>query len=132
MAYWGHHLIVNAADCNLDLIKDYDNVYNFAKELVKDIDMVAYGEPQIVNFGTGDKAGFTLIQLIETSNIAAHFVNELGEIYLDVFSCKDFEPDAVKALVRKYFDAKDIRTTFMSRKAGKSTIPAQELSWWVK
>jgi S-adenosylmethionine/arginine decarboxylase-like enzyme len=113
--YWGYHAIVDAAGCDHELITSYDNVYNFAKQLVKDIDMVAYGEPQIVNFGSGDKAGFTLVQLIETSNICAHFVNELNEMYLDVFSCKSFDPAVVEQLVIKYFGAKSVNKVSLTR-----------------
>jgi S-adenosylmethionine decarboxylase len=115
--FWGYHAIIDAAGCDPEAIKDYDNVYTFAKQLVKDIDMVAYGEPQIVNFGSGDKAGFTLVQLIETSNICAHFVNELNEMYLDVFSCKPFDDKVVEELVVKHFDAKSLRRAFFKRKA---------------
>jgi S-adenosylmethionine decarboxylase len=114
---WGWHAIIDAAGCDLDKMTSYDNVYNFAKQLVEDIDMVAYGEPQIVNFGSGDKAGFTLVQLIETSNICAHFANENREIYLDVFSCKPFDEKMVEELVAKYFDCKSVRRAFIKRKA---------------
>jgi len=117
MSYWGYHLMMDCADCDPFAIKDYDTVYQFAKELVEKIDMVAYGEPQIVNFGTGDKAGFTLVQLIETSNICAHFVNETNAIYLDVFSCKNFFPETVEALVRKYFKCSITNPMFRVRQA---------------
>ena len=116
--FWGWHAIVDAAECDIEKMTSYDNVYNFAKQLVKDIDMVAYGEPQIVNFGTGDKAGFTLIQLIETSNICAHFANENREIYLDVFSCKPYDEKIVEDLIVEYFGAKNLRRAFIKRKAG--------------
>lgn len=118
--YWGYHAIIDAAGCDHDAITNYDVVYNFAKELVRDIDMVAYGEPQIVNFGSGDKAGFTLVQLIETSNICAHFVNELDEMYLDVFSCKPFNEKIVEDLVVKHFGAKHLRRAFLKRQAGSN------------
>jgi len=114
---WGWHAIVDAAGCDLEKMTSYDNVYNFAKQLVKDIDMVAYGEPQIVNFGSGDKEGFTLVQLIETSNICAHFANENREIYLDVFSCKPFDEKVVEDLVVQYFGAKALRRAFLKRQA---------------
>jgi S-adenosylmethionine/arginine decarboxylase-like enzyme len=116
--YWGYHAIVDAAGCDHAAITNYDRIYAFAKQLVKDIDMVAYGEPQIVNFGSEDKAGYTLVQLIETSNICAHFVNELDEMYLDVFSCKPFDPAVVEDLVVKYFGAKTLKLAFLNRKAG--------------
>lgn len=115
--YWGYHLIINAAECDHAAITDYYTIFNFTKELVKQIDMVAYGEPQIVNFGSGNKAGYTLVQLIETSNICAHFVNETDDIYLDVFSCKTFEPKIVVALVKAFFNAKKVETKFLERQA---------------
>lgn len=115
--FWGYHAILDAAGCDLDKMTSYENVYNFAKQLVKDIDMVAYGEPQIVNFGSGNKAGYTLVQLIETSNICAHFANENQEMYLDVFSCKPFNERIVEDLVVKYFGAKSLRRAFIKRQA---------------
>ncbi len=117
MQSWGKHLIVNAANCTSSSIRSHENIYKFTKHLVKRIDMVAYGEPQIVNFGSGDKAGFTLDQLIVTSNICAHFVNELNHMYLDVFSCKAFDERVVEDLVVRYFGAKTIRRAFIKRQA---------------
>jgi len=115
--YWGYHLILDCAGCDHEAITSYNNIYNFTKQLVNDIDMVAYGEPQIVNFGSGNKAGYTLVQLIETSNICAHFVNENDTMYLDVFSCKSFEDWKVRDLVIKYFKADTIRPTYLIRQA---------------
>lgn len=115
--YWGYHLILDVRDCNHTAISSYETIYDFVKKLVKDIDMVAYGEPQIVHFGTGNKAGYTLVQLIETSNICAHFVEENNTLYLDVFSCKPFEPKIVGDLVNDFFEGQPTRSTFMLRKA---------------
>lgn len=114
---WGYHLILDVHGCNHEAITSHEVIYNFTKRLVKDIDMVAYGEPQIVNFGSGNKAGYTLVQLIETSNICAHFVNENDTFYLDVFSCKTFDPDVVVALCEEYFGAKVSSKAFLVRKA---------------
>jgi S-adenosylmethionine/arginine decarboxylase-like enzyme len=85
--------------------------------------MKAYGEPQIVMFGTGNKKGYTLIQLIETSNIAGHFVEENNTMYLDVFSCKDFDTEVVKELVHEYFDAQKFNIKVLLRQA-----PVQKLA----
>jgi S-adenosylmethionine/arginine decarboxylase-like enzyme len=79
--------------------------------------MVAYGLPQIVRFGSGNKAGYTLVQLIETSNICAHFVEENNSMYLDVFSCKDFDPLTVKEAVYEYFDAQKFKMKVLKRQA---------------
>jgi S-adenosylmethionine/arginine decarboxylase-like enzyme len=119
--WWGYHLILDCADLDHNKITDGGNIYNFTKQLVKDIDMIAYGEPQIVNFGSGNKAGYTLVQLIETSNICAHFVPDDGNggnaMYLDVFSCKEYDTDIVIDLVKQYFGAKYIRPNYLTRQA---------------
>lgn len=112
---WGWHLSVDASYCDLNKIKDGDNIYKFTKHLVKDIDMEAYGEPQIVFFGNGDKSGYTLQQLISTSNICAHFVDEYNSAFFDVFSCKPFEPEIVVNLIKEYFGATHIKTTVNNR-----------------
>ena len=115
--HWGFHLMIDAASCNISKITDAEHVANFARTLVNRIDMVAYGEPQVVNFGSGNKAGFTLVQLIETSNIVAHFCNDSGDVYLDVFSCKPFIMKDVMDVFREYFDPKTMRPNFVTRQA---------------
>lgn len=92
-------------------------IRGFTKKLVKDIDMVAYGEPQVVMFGTGNKKGYTLVQLIETSNICAHFVEETNDMYLDVFSCKTFEKSTVEKVVQDFFKPEKIETRLITRDA---------------
>jgi S-adenosylmethionine/arginine decarboxylase-like enzyme len=114
---WGKHLIVDASGCKLVLMKDTAFIADFTKDLVKEIDMVAYGEPQIIHFGSGDKEGFTLVQLIETSNISGHFANDLRAIFLDVFSCKDFDEKIVIEMVRNWFGAEDVNYTILRRVA---------------
>ena len=114
---WGYHLILDCADADPESIRSAENITEFAKELVKNIDMVAYGEPQVVHFGSGNKTGYTLVQLIETSNICCHFVEESNTFYLDVFSCKPFEPQDVLDTVNKYFKVKEHKAAFINRKA---------------
>lgn len=115
--YWGYHLVLNAGDCDPEAIRSKDVIYKFCKDLVRKINMIAYGEPQIVHFGTGNKAGYTLVQLIETSNICAHFVEETNDIYLDVFSCKFFHQQAVADLVRETFKCSRMQLNHFERKA---------------
>lgn len=103
---WGYHASIDMAGCSKTKITDRDNILNFVKELVEAIDMKAYGEPECVHFAEHDpgKAGFTMTQLIETSNICAHFVDATGEVYLDIFSCKDFDPETAAEVAGRYFE----------------------------
>jgi S-adenosylmethionine/arginine decarboxylase-like enzyme len=114
---WGKHLILDAAGCSPKMIGCPKVVGGFARSLVKRIDMVPFGEPQVVMFGSGNKKGYTLVQLIETSNITAHFVEENNSMYLDVFSCKDFDPEVVEEAVAEFFDAKYFKSKVILRQA---------------
>ena len=117
--YWGYHLVLDCGGCDHDKITDGNNIKEFTKELVKRIDMVAYGDPIVEHFATHDpqKAGFSMMQLIETSNIAAHFVDRDNTMYLDVFSCKPYENQTVVDTVKEFFGAKTIRVTYLTRQA---------------
>jgi S-adenosylmethionine/arginine decarboxylase-like enzyme len=117
--YWGYHLMLDCGGCNLDAITDKQLVVQFVKELVDAIDMTAVGEPWIERtaIGVPDKEGFSLYQLIVTSNISAHFVDLSRQIYLDVFSCKEFKQETVKQVVEKYFSPSRMKLNFIYRNA---------------
>ena len=114
---WGYHLIADISKCSPRSIRCAVNIHSFSNELVKRIDMVPYGMPQIVMFGSGNKKGYTLVQLIETSNICAHFVEESDDMYLDVFSCKKFDIPTVEDTLRKYFEPLAIKKVYLERNA---------------
>ena len=116
-AYWGYHLIVDASNCDHDAIRSKKTIAEFVKEVVDKVDMVAYGSPRIVKFGTGNKKGYTLVQLIETSDITAHFVEETNDMYFDLFSCKPYNPKVAIAILQKYFNPKKIKMHFIKRQA---------------
>lgn len=119
--YWGYELRINLGGCSYEKITSKENVVAFVKKLVTDIDMIAYGEPDVPNFGHGDKAGFSLNQWISTSNITGHFVNELREVYLNVFSCKKFDVNVAIELATDYFGAETVSSDYTERKAPSSS-----------
>ena len=83
----------------------------------KEIDMIAFGEPRVIHFGSGHAKGYTLVQLISTSCISAHFAEESDDIYLDIFSCKPFDPKVAEAVFRKYFKPTKVEKMFLKRQA---------------
>ena len=122
---WGKHLMIDAARLNGPAIRNPTRIHHFTAALVKRIDMIPYGPAQVVMFGSGNKKGYTMVQLIETSNICAHFVEENNSMYLDVFSCKDFDPIVVKETVEEFFEAKHIKLKVLTRQAPVGVPPAK-------
>lgn len=115
---WGKHLVVDASGAT-PAINNKETIVKWMDQTVKDIDMVAYGRPQVEWFADHDpeKAGFTAVQLIETSAIVCHFVPKTWSLHLDVFSCKDFDSETVIALLRDYFGIKAWNQHEFSREA---------------
>ena len=122
---WGKHLMIDAARLNGPAIRNPTRIHHFTAALVKRIDMIPYGPAQVVMFGSGNKKGYTMVQLIETSNICAHFVEENNSMYLDVFSCKDFDPIVVKETVEEFFEAKHMKLKVLTRHAPDVVPPAK-------
>jgi S-adenosylmethionine/arginine decarboxylase-like enzyme len=117
MAHFGYHLMLDCSGCNNN-IADKQSIYNFVKELVQRIEMVAHGEPVIEYLLEGDpKQGYSLMQLITTSNITGHFMELDGTAYFDVFSCKSYDVEIVKAVVNQYFFPTKMRVNYLTRDA---------------
>ena len=114
---WGFHLALDVARCKPTTIRCPKNIALFTNTLVKQIDMKAYGNPQIVMFGDGNKKGYTLVQLIETSNITAHFCEEDNSAYLDIFSCKPYDINEAIRVVNVFFEPLCVKKTYFERQA---------------
>jgi len=114
---WGYQLMINAGGCDPEAIRSKKVIRAFVAELVHDIHMIAYGAPRIVRFGRGDLVGLTLVQLIEKSDITAHFIEKTNDAYMDVFSCKTFDTTLVIRLFVKYFSPQRKTVHFFTRQA---------------
>lgn len=116
---WGYHLLLDCREGDLSLITEKYVIEDFVHELIREIDMVPYGNIVIDRFATHDseKSGISFCQMIETSHIAGHFCENTGDFYLDVFSCKEFDSEIVVNLVNKNFFPKNIEARFLSRDA---------------
>lgn len=117
--YWGYHLVIDAGKCNHDAITSKEKIKEFVDDLVYKIAMKAYGEPIIEHFATHDpdKAGHSLVQLIETSNISAHFVDKDDSAFVDIFSCKPFDTKVAIDVIKKYFEPQYVTSHLMLRQA---------------
>ena len=114
---WGFHLLLDCAGCN-SRIRDKESIKQFVFKLVDKIEMKAVGQP-ILEYLTPTKenTGYSLMQMIETSNITAHFVESNNTAYIDVFSCKEFDPEVAKQVVQEFFEPTKVATNFLTRHA---------------
>ncbi len=96
---WGLVTAIDLHDCDPEIIRDRNAIYNYTIQLCEKIKVKRFGEPIIVHFGEDERvAGYSLVQLIETSLISGHFANLTNRVYLDIFSCAYYSPAEVKKL----------------------------------
>lgn len=117
MNAWGILTSLDIHDCSPELVRDADAIKDFVARLCDLIEMKRFGETVVVNFGEDERvAGFSMTQLIETSLISAHFANQTNTVYLDIFSCKYYEPEVAAEFSKSFFKGKDYRLHVMMRK----------------
>lgn len=114
--YWGLLASIDLKDCHPELIRNRAAIVKFAKDLCVFIDMRPFGHPQVVHFGEDDRvAGFSLIQLIQTSLISAHFANATSTAYVDIFSCKEFDAEKAAKFCAHYFKSPKYHISLLYR-----------------
>lgn len=104
LAAWGVAASFDIYECDPETIRDEKKIRQFVVELCDLIDMKRFGDTEVTHFGEDERvAGFSMVQLIETSLISAHFANQSNATYLDVFSCKPYDPAVVEEFSLKFF-----------------------------
>jgi S-adenosylmethionine/arginine decarboxylase-like enzyme len=72
--------------------------------------MKRFGECRVVHFGKEDRvAGYSMVQLIETSLISGHFSDMTGVASIDIFSCRPYDPDQGARFSLDFFEGEDMK-----------------------
>jgi S-adenosylmethionine/arginine decarboxylase-like enzyme len=116
---FGLELVLDLAGCDLAAIDSRDELAAYLEQLVEKIDMTAYGAPHLVRFGEGELAGWTGIQLITTSSITMHLAPADRTGYVNIFSCKVFDPAAATEFTVGFFGARQYTARVLERTAPK-------------
>ena len=115
---FGQELVLNLVECDLKTISSKKEITRFVTELCdKVIKMKRYGKPLIPHFGHDNPitSGYSLVQLIETSSVTAHFSEYKRTVYLNIFSCAWFDHEKTVVFCQKFFGAKRVETNLMMR-----------------
>jgi S-adenosylmethionine/arginine decarboxylase-like enzyme len=114
---FGWHAVINLRECDASRLDSESEIANWVTGLVIEIGMKAYGDPRIDHFGHADPvtAGYTCVQLIETSSITAHFSPYLRTAYVDVFSCQEFDVRQAARFTQQAFRAGSANVLWIER-----------------
>lgn len=114
---WGMLTSIDLHSCNGETIRSAEKIHEFVVALCDLIGVARYGEPTIVHFGEKEEiAGYSLVQLIETSLVSGHFANATNHAYIDIFSCAYYDADVAVAFCKQFFEAQDAVVHTVMRK----------------
>ena len=120
---YGKELIIDLYQCDVRRFTRNEITY-FYEQLCKEIDMEPCKQTfwddkwtwlwkillfwQKIDYATDfHTKGTSAVQFILTSNITIHTLDKLGEVYINLFSCKDFDIDRALEFCVSFFDSKD-------------------------
>lgn len=113
---WGLLASIDLAGCDHELIQSPKDIRRFVTTLISRIGMQPYGPMHLHKFGDGDLHGYSVMQFIETSSVTIHFDDKGGDrAFIDIFSCKVFDPEVAARYAQRYFKAAKVRTKVLIR-----------------
>ena len=108
---YGKEMTLDLYDCNPQTIRSAKKLAEYVKKLCKVVEVKPYGKSIIKRFALhiGHAAGYSLVQLIESSLLSGHFSELWNRAYLNMFSCNDFDDKKVTEFAVKFFKAKSFK-----------------------
>lgn len=75
--------------------------------MIAAIGMKTHGPMHLEKFAEGHLEGYSAMQFLETSSLTIHFDHIIKDrAFIDIFSCKFFDPKKAEQFSKKYFKAK--------------------------
>lgn len=120
---YGKELILDLHNCDPKRFKR-ETIRKFFQQLCELIDMQRcelfwwddYGLPKNERQTEPHLKGTSAIQFIMTSNITIHTLDILGNVYLNIFSCKEFDAKKAARFSKVFFKGKIVNQAVLKRK----------------
>jgi len=122
MKPYGYELILDLHECDVSTF-NRSSLRNFFEKLCDEIKMQRselhfwddVGVPPEEQQTAPHTKGTSAVQFILTSTIVIHTLDLLKAVYINIFSCKEFDKDKAEQLTKEWFGAKECRSYFIER-----------------
>lgn len=115
---FGYELLLDCYGCRPYTCGSLDHCYHYLDSLVAFIKMKKQEPPSIFRTDRKsfpDKAGLSGWVPLADSSIVIHTLEKNDFISIDVYSCKQFDPEKVIAFTKEHFSPKKIEKQFILR-----------------
>ena len=97
-----YHWIFDAEDIDGALADDDDHLRRVLKDLADICSMTIVGGPWVIQ-GVPQNPGLTAVCIVDFSHISIHAFSKPKEVCVDIFSCKPFDPEKIRAYLLNAF-----------------------------
>lgn len=117
MMGFGKHVTIDASGCDWEKLTNQQLIYDLLNELPGRIGMTKMTLPYVVQWL--DKGatvpGISGFVMIAESHISVHTFPEKDYVFIDVFSCSNFDVKKTVRLLIEFFEAKKNTTQIITR-----------------
>ena len=122
MDSYGKEVIIDLYDCDISRFTRED-ITKYLEDLCDLIDMVRCelywwdyeDEEKEYNEAPDHMKGTSAVQFITTSSIVIHTLEVLRKVFLNVYTCKDFDPEMAVEFSKAFFRGKVRKSTVLER-----------------
>ncbi len=114
---FGPHLIIDASGCDRSKLVDQTFLYRLLNELPGKIGMTTVTLPYVVEWKDkwADTPGFSGFVILAESHVSLHTFPDSDYVFLDIFSCRNFDVENAKKELIKAFGAKKATVNVIPR-----------------
>jgi S-adenosylmethionine/arginine decarboxylase-like enzyme len=117
-AAWGSELMVDVAtELPRELLASQAYLDRFLFDAVQAANMVPWGKPHFQRLDNCPEqlVGYSAVQFIHTSSLTIHVCELVGRVYINLFSCGDFETERIMGVINDAFKPTAVRKFFVTR-----------------
>lgn len=122
MKPYGFELIIDLHKCDVSTF-NRESLDAYFEKLCKAIKMQKceryfwddVGLPEEQKQTSPHTKGSSAVQFILTSSIVIHTLELLEAVYINIFSCKEYDEELALKITKEWFGAKEVRTHFIER-----------------
>lgn len=105
---FGPHLILDLNECNPEKLKNFDLIFDILNELPDKIGMTKITQPYVFKYSglVPEDKGITGFVVIAESHISIHTFQEKDYVFIDLFSCKNFDYEYAQKYLIDVFESK--------------------------
>lgn len=114
---FGPHLMLDLHKCNRSKLTNFRLMYNLLKNMPEKIGMTRISEPQLMRYKDrwAKTPGITGFVILAESHVSLHTFPDDDFVFLDIFSCRNFDYKSTKEYLISFFESKSPQARVVKR-----------------